>query len=110
MNARSRQRYIPIVEAEAGMVLFSDANAVAGGSEHYSLPAGHSLTEDNLHQLRAHKVEYIYISEPDTRTDAEIALDTATVAGRVLRIFHGADLTDPVTAALFDQVLGYRNG
>lgn len=106
---RSRQHYLPITEAEPGMVLFAPADAVRGGSVSFSLPAGHTLTEDNVHQLKAHDVEYIYISEPDTRSAEQVALDTARVAGKVLRIFHGADLSDPVTAALFEQVLGYRN-
>lgn len=109
MPPRTRQRYIPIPEAEAGMVLYSPANAVRSGSRQFSLPAGHTLTEDNLHQLQAHHVEYIYISEPDQRSDEQVAEDTAGVAGRVLRIFGPADMEEPVTAALFEQVLAYRN-
>lgn len=91
------------------MVLHSKANAVRGGSVLFSLPEGHTLTEENVQQLQRHQVEFIYIEEPDTRSDAQVALDAATVAGRVLQIFHGADLTDPVTVALFDQVLSFRS-
>lgn len=105
---RTRQHYIPVVEAEAGMVLYAPANAVSGGSVMFSLPQGHTLTQDNLHQLKAHHVEYIFVAEPDERSDAAIAIDNAVIAGKVLHIFHGADMADPTTAALFEQVLAYR--
>ena len=35
--------------------------------------------------------------------------DAARAAHRVMDIFAAADLSDPVMAALFDQVLGYRS-
>ena len=105
---RTRHHYIPIVEAQAGMVLFAPADAVGRGSVVFSLPQGHTLTEDNLHQLRAHHVEYIFVSEPDDRSEETIAVENAVIAGKVLHIFHGADMADPTTAALFEQVLAYR--
>jgi len=107
-NTRTRNHYIPIVEAQIGMVLFAATNSVGRGSVVFSLPRGHALTEDNLHQLRAHHVEYIFVSEPDDRTEEAIATDNAVIAGKVLHIFHGADMADRTTAALFDQVLAYR--
>jgi hypothetical protein len=107
-TARTRHHYIPIVEAQAGMVLFAPADAVGGGSLLFSLPQGHALTEDNLHQLRAHHVEYIFVSEPDDRPEEAIAVENGVVAGKVLHIFHGADMADPTTATLFEQVLAYR--
>jgi hypothetical protein len=67
------------------------------------------LTEDNLRQLAAHHAEFIFIAEPDTRSDEEIAVDAAKAASRVMDIFAGADLADPTMAALFDQVLAYRS-
>jgi hypothetical protein len=106
---RVRHRYVPIVEAQVGMVLGAAADAVSGGAVSFSLPADHHLTEDNLYHLLAHSVEYIFVDEEDLRPDEEIAVDAARVAGRVLRIFSGADLTEPTTAALFDQVLRYRS-
>jgi hypothetical protein len=106
---RIRQRYIPIIEAEGGMVLRAAANAVSGGALSFSLPAGHVLTEDNLHQLNAHRVEFIFVTEPDLRTDQEVAADAALVARQVMRIFAGADLSDSTMAELFDQVLAYRS-
>ncbi len=106
---RTRQRYIPIIEAQAGMALGAPANAVSGGAMNFSLPAGHVLTEDNLHLLDAHRVEFIFVTEPDLRTEQEIAADAALVEQQVMRIFAGADLSDPTMAGLFDQVLAYRS-
>lgn len=106
---RFRTRYLPLAEATAGMILGTAVLNVGGGQRRFSLPAGHSLTTDNLHQLRAHRAEFIFIAEPDTRTDEEVAVDAAQAAGRTMQIFSGADLTDRTMAALFDQVLGYRS-
>ena len=91
------------------MLLASPASAVSGGAVNFSLPRGHRLTEDNLHQLVAHSVEFIFVADEDFRSDEQVATDTAQVAGRVLRVFEGADLSDANLAALFDQVLAYRN-
>ncbi len=106
---RTRPRYLPIIEAEAGMVLGTPVRVVSHGQLRFSLPAGHTLTEDNLHQLAAHRAEFIFVAEPDMRADEEIALDAAAAARRVMEIFAGADLSDPTMAALFDQVLSYRS-
>ena len=106
---RTRPHYIPIIEAEAGMTLAAPVNVVSHGILRFSLPAGFTLTEDNLHQLRAHQAEFIFIAEPDPRSDEQVAVDAATAARRVMHIFSGADLTDPTMAALFDQVLAYRS-
>lgn len=75
----------------------------------FSLPAGHKLTEDNLHQMATHGAEFVCIAMPDTRSDAEIACDAAAAAARVVRNFEGADLSSPVLAALFERVLAYRS-
>ncbi len=75
----------------------------------FSLPAGHTLTDDNLRQIASHRVEFIFIAEPDLRSDEDVAIDTARVAGQVMRIFERANLSDPTMAALFDQVLTYRS-
>ena len=73
------------------------------------LPSGHCISEENLHQLIAHQVELICITTPDLRSDEEIAGAASTAAKRVLDTFDGADLSDPVMAALFNQVLTYRS-
>jgi hypothetical protein len=106
---RTRHHYIPIVEAKDGMVLGAPANAVSGGSVGFSLPAGHALTEENLNQLLAHRVEFIFVLMPDTRSDEQVAIDAAMAARRIIKIFEAADFSDANTAALFDQVLGYRS-
>jgi hypothetical protein len=75
----------------------------------FSLPSGHALTEENLHQLLAHHVEYIFVLKPDLRTDEQVAIDAAMAARRIIKIFDGADFSDANTATLFDQVLTYRS-
>ena len=106
---KTRPRYIPLIEIEAGMVLGGPVNVVHHGMLRFSLPAGHALTDGNLNQLAAHHAEFILIAEPDSRPDEQVAADAAHAAQRVLDIFAGADLTDPTMAALFDQVLIYRS-
>jgi hypothetical protein len=106
---RTRPRYLPIIEAEAGMVLGAPVRVINHGVVRLSLPGGHPLTDDNLRQLTAHRAEFIFVAEPDMRSDDKIAVDAALAAGRVMDIFAGADLSDPTMAALFDQVLIYRS-
>jgi len=97
------------MSAEAGMVLAATLKVVKQGRPQFSLPTGHVLTLDNLQQMRVNRAEFIFVSVPDPRSDEEIAIDTAAVAGRVLNIFAGADMSDPTMAAFFDQILTYRN-
>jgi hypothetical protein len=106
---RTRPHYIPIIEAEAGMVLGEPVRVANRGQLRFCLPAGHTLTSDNLHQLAAHHAEFIFIAEPDPRSDEQVAVDAAQAAHRVMEIFAGAELDDPTMAALFDQILGYRS-
>lgn len=106
---RYRFQYLSTRQAKPGMVLGDDANAVAGGSVCFSLPQDHVLTEENIRQLQAHKVEYIFVCAADSRTDAQVAEDAAQAAARVMNVFSGADLTEPCMATLFDQVLAYRS-
>ena len=106
---RTHLRYIPIDEVVPGMVLANHTNIVTGGVLRMSLPQGHALTQDNVHQLNSHHAEFLFIAEPDTRSDEQVALDTAAVAHRVMEKFEGADLSQLHLAGLFDQVLSYRN-
>ena len=106
---RTRPRYLPIIDAEAGMILGSPVRVINHGVVRLTLPGGHTLTQDNLRQLIAHRAEFIYIAEPDLRSDEQVATDAAQAAHRVMEIFSDADLSDPTMAALFDQVLGYRS-
>ncbi len=106
---RTRTHFIPIVAAKEGMTLAAPVNVVSHGVLRFSLPSGYTLTEDNLHQLRVHHAEFIFVAEPDPRSDEQVAVDAAAAARRVMHIFSGADLTDPTVAALFDQILAYRS-
>ena len=106
---RTRPHYYPIIEAKEGMVLGAQVNVSNNGILRFSLPAGHILTEDNLHQLLAHHAEFIFVALPDHRTDEAVAVDAAQAAGRLLQIFAGADLTEPNMAGLFNQILAYRS-
>ena len=100
---KTRPRYLPLIEAEVGMLLDAPVRLVNSGFLTFSLPAGHTLTQDNLNQLVAHRAEFIYVAEPDSRPDAQVAADAAHDAHRVMEIFAGADLSDPNIMALFDQ-------
>lgn len=104
-----RKRYVPLNEVQVGMLLGAPANAVRRGAMIFSLPADHALTEENIQQLAAHEVEYIYVLVPDLRDDATIAADSAASAQQTVNIFAGADLSDPTMLAFFDQVLQYRS-
>ena len=106
---RTRTHYIPLETTSAGMMLGAPVNVVTHGVMRFSLPAGHELTDDNLRQLTIHRAEYVFVSEPDTRSEATVAEDAALAAHRVMQIFENADLGDATTAALFDQVLAFRS-
>lgn len=103
---RNRVKYIPAFEARQGMVL---AEAACDRYLRTVLPSGHQLSEENLSQLVAHQVELVCVTMRDVRTDEEVALEASTMAKQVLDAFEKADLSDPVTAALFNQVLTYRS-
>lgn len=106
---RTRPRYITLIEAEVGMTLAAPVSAVHQGALQLTFPMGHPLSSDNLRQLRAHHVEFIFVTEPDIRTSEQIAIDVARAAHRVLETFATADLSNPTMMALFDQVMTYRS-
>ena len=106
---RTRTHYIPIEEAAEGMVLGAPVRVVSKGVLRFSLPARLKLDRNHLHQLVAHRAEFIFVSEPDARSDEQVAVDAALAARRTMEIFSDADLTDPCMAALFDQVLAFRS-
>ena len=106
---RTRLLYIPISEAQVGMVLGAPLSVVYRGMLSLTFPDGHALTDENLHQLGAHFAEFMCIAKPDERSDEQVAIDAAAAAGRVRQIFDGADMSNPTMAALFDQVLIYRS-
>lgn len=102
-------RYLPINEAREGMVLGEAVTLTERSVLRLSFPAGHALTETSLRQLRLHHASSICVSEADPRSDEQVATDTATAAAEVMRIFSGADLSQPEMAALFDRILAYRS-
>lgn len=106
---RRRTHYLPLAEVAAGMILATPVQAAVSGQLRFSLPASHTLTPDNLHQLAAYQVEFVFVDLPDDRSDQEVAVDAALAARRTMEIFSGADLSDPAMAALFDQILTYRS-
>lgn len=106
---RTRLIYIPISEAQEGMVLGAPLSVVYRGMLSLTFPDGHTLTDENLHQLSAHFAEFMCIAKPDERSDEQVAIDAAAAAGRVLQIFDGVDMSNPTMAAFFDQVLIYRS-
>ena len=101
--------YIPICDAKAGMKLAAPLMVVKHGLLRFELPQGQVLTDDNLNQMNAHRTEFIFVSLPDTRSDEQVAIDTAQTAHRMIEVFAGADLSNPDLCALFDQVVVYKN-
>lgn len=106
---RVRHLVIPMEQAQSGMVLGQPLEVVFRRMLGLTLPAGHTLTEENLNQLRAHHAEFICIDQADHRSDEQVAIDAAQAARRVLTLFEGADLSAPHMAAFFDQVLAFRS-
>lgn len=103
---RTRTRYLPIEEALEGMAL---AEAVKDNYQRTLLPAHSVLTAENIQQLQAHEVEFICVTFADSRSPEEIAAHAAATAHAVMEVFGSADLSQPATAALFNQVLMYRS-
>ncbi|MBT9511129.1 MAG: hypothetical protein IV104_02165 [Acidovorax sp.] len=106
---RYRQQYVVIQQAEPGLTLAAPADAVVAQAMAYSLPAGHVLTPENIHQLQAHKVQFIVVSAPDARTDVQVAQDLVNTQTQIQKVFAGADLSAPCLAILFEQVLAFRS-
>jgi hypothetical protein len=106
---RNRTRYITVVEAVPGMTLGADVNIVNHGTLRFSLKEGIVLTEATILQLTTYQAEYIFIVEADPRTAEQVAVDVAKSAHRVMEIFAGADLADPMMAKLFNRVILYRS-
>ncbi len=105
-SVKQRMHYIPIEGVAEGMVL---AQAVKNKWMRTLLPSGATLSQANIQQLLAHQVEFICVSHTETRSSAEVAVDAAIAARKILEVFSGADLSNPTMAALFNQVLMYRS-
>jgi hypothetical protein len=101
-----RIRYLPIESAVTGMIL---GDTVTDNHLRALLPNGAVLTDENLHQMLAHQVEFVCIAEPDVRSADEVSRDLAAAQKQLEVVFERADLHDPLTKALFDQLLIYRS-
>jgi hypothetical protein len=101
-----RIRYLPIENAVIGMVL---GDTVTDNHLRALLPSGAVLTDENLNQMLAHQVEFLCIAEPDTRSADEVSNDLATTLKQLEIVFERANLLDPLTKALFEQLLIYRS-
>lgn len=106
---RTRKQYVPIAEVQPGMILGEPVFLSERKVLRFSLPSGHSLTEDNLRQLAVHRAEFICVAVPDLRSDEEVSLAAAKSASQVMKIFEGADLSRQAVASLFDRILAYRS-
>jgi len=106
---RMRLKYLPFDAVQPGMALGEPLVLAVKDIVRFTLPAGHTLTEDNLRQMAIHKAEFVGIAFPDGRTDEDVARDAAAAAARVLQIFEGADLSSPAMLALFDRILAFRS-
>jgi hypothetical protein len=103
-----RYRYLPFNEVSAGMILGESLSISNNGFLCVSLPQGHTLTQDNLHQLEVHHAKFVLIAEQDDRSESQLAFDVALATSQVKEIFSGADTSDPGTMALYKLVLEYR--
>jgi hypothetical protein len=101
--------YLPFDQVEVGMVLGEPLTLTDQHIVRFSLPAGHELTAGNLRNLSTHRAEFLCIALPEQRSEAQVAADLAAAAERVGRIFDGADLSQPVMAALFERVQAFRS-
>lgn len=106
---RTRHHFLPIEQAQVGMQLCEPLQIAEHGLLSMTLPAGHTLTQENLAQLTAHHAEFLDVLLPDMRSEEQVAVDAALAARRTMAIFEGTDLTEPTMAAFFDQVLAYRS-
>lgn len=103
-----RQKYLPIFDLSAGMVLAKPLVLTERGRVTLRLPAGHILTEASLEQLAAHRAEYACIQVEDTRSATERQAAEEEQEARQARIFQFADLNSPDIRAFYQALLAYR--
>lgn len=104
----TRLRYLPITDAAEGMILGAPVVLSEQGINNFKLPAGHTLTETNIHQMALRHAEFVCIQVPDERSPEERDAEWAIEEMRVNHIFRAADLADPVMARLHAAVLNFR--
>lgn len=104
----TRLKFVPISEAEEGMVLGAPVVLPEHGVSNFNLPAGHTLTDSNLHQMAIRKAEFVCIEIPDERTPEEREAEWGINEMRLQQIFSTANLEDPATGRLYQAVLAFR--
>ncbi|MGE5472435.1 MAG: hypothetical protein ACM3X0_16695 [Bacteroidota bacterium] len=104
----TRLHYLPIADAEEGMVLGAPVVLPEHGVSNFSLPAGHTLTDSNIHQMAVRHAEFICVQVPDERSPEEREAEWAVNEMRMEHIFRAADLDQPVMARLYQAVLNFR--
>lgn len=107
---RTRTRFLAIDDVTPGMVLAEPAMAMDHGFMGLKFPAGLVLTQESIDQLWAHQAEYVEIEEPDARTDDSRLAESESALQDLTARFSRLDLTEPVVAALFQQLVNYRSG
>lgn len=106
----TRLRYLPISDVEEGMVLGAPVVPIDHGVSDFSLPAGHALTESNIHQLAVRHAEFVCVQLPGERSPEEREAEWAMNEMRLQHVFRSADLNDPTMARLYQAVLAFRRG
>lgn len=106
---RKRNKYIPLYEAEPGMILGAPVRLIRQGQLVLSFSKGQELTQASIEQLMAHGAESLPILTPDHRTPEQKRADQEAALQRVNAIFDGARLDEPMMGALYNQVLLYRS-
>lgn len=109
-NQEIRRLYLPISDAREGMVLDAPLVLAEHGVRNFSLPAGHELTETNIHQMALRHAEFVCIQQDDERSSEERQAEQAASEARLAHIFRSADLNNPTMARLYEAVLAFRRG
>ena len=104
----TRLRYLPISDAEEGMILGAPVVLAEQGVSNFSLPVGAVLSESNIHQMAVRHAEFVCVAVADERSADERAAEWAAGETRLRHIFRSADLEAPTIARLYQAIANYR--
>lgn len=104
----TRLLYLPIADVQEDMVLGAPVVLAEQGVSNFTLPAGHPLTESNIHQMAVRHAEFVCVQQADQRTPEEREAEWAMNEMRLQHVFRSADLNDPTMARLYQAVLAFR--
>jgi len=105
----TRTRYFATPDLAPGMVLARPLTLVEHEIVTYSLPAGHVLTAENLHQLASHHAIGALVQQEIDRSDAQHLAHIQRQSDRLQMIFRHADVSVPQTQALVAVLLAHRS-